>query len=88
GSVPLGINAHFNPTFDGLVDLVVDLNSEFLNPKNHSAFTFKDNGGINHAKPLETGITVGRGKGTSTSKGRGSGIKGIVRSNGGISKII
>ncbi|MBA0776878.1 hypothetical protein Gotri_011819 [Gossypium trilobum] len=88
GSVLVGISAHFNSTFDGLVESLVLLSSEILNPKNHSAVTFKDTERIKHAKSLENGTTVGRGKGSSFLKGRGSGIKGIARSSGAISKVI
>lgn len=88
GSVLVGINAHVNSTFDGLVESLVVLSREILNPKNHSAVTFKDSERIKHAKSLENGTTVGRGKGSSFLKGRGSGIKGIARSSGAISKVI
>ncbi|MBA0814626.1 hypothetical protein Gohar_020442 [Gossypium harknessii] len=34
---------HFNPTFEGPLELVVDLNPNFLDPKRHSAVNFKEN---------------------------------------------
>ncbi|MBA0728325.1 hypothetical protein Golax_001231, partial [Gossypium laxum] len=40
---PLGYYCPFNPTFDGLVESVVELNNEVIDLMRHSAVTFKEN---------------------------------------------
>ncbi|MBA0574036.1 hypothetical protein Golob_001275 [Gossypium lobatum] len=73
---PLGYYRLFNPTFDGLVESVVELNNEVIDLIRHLAVTFKENEVPKHAKPNRVVDSIGRGKGNLVLKWRGSGVKG------------
>ncbi|KAH1057375.1 hypothetical protein J1N35_035440 [Gossypium stocksii] len=68
---------------------MVELNSEVIDPKKHSAVVFKEIEVLNIVKPNRGVNSTGRGKRISNSKRMRSGLKGgIGRSSGTISKII
>ncbi|MBA0632747.1 hypothetical protein Godav_001429 [Gossypium davidsonii] len=64
----LGYYCLFNPTFDGLVESVVELNNEVIDLMRHSAVTFKENEVPKHAKLNRVVDLIGRGKGILVSK--------------------
>ncbi|PPE00955.1 hypothetical protein GOBAR_DD02036 [Gossypium barbadense] len=72
----LGVNAHFNPTFNDPVESMVELNSVVLDPERHSVVIFKENEVPKLAKSNSGVDSCGRGKGILVSSGRGSGVKG------------
>ncbi|MBA0704594.1 hypothetical protein Golax_016841 [Gossypium laxum] len=51
GALQFNTTLQFNPTFDGLVELVVELSAGVLNPGRHSTIYFKEN---SNPKPNET----------------------------------
>ncbi|KAA3484580.1 hypothetical protein EPI10_006655 [Gossypium australe] len=72
----LGVNAHFNPTFNNPVESMVELNSVVLDPESYSIVIFKENELSKLAKSNSGVDSSGRGKGILVSRGRGSGVKG------------
>ncbi|MBA0576181.1 hypothetical protein Golob_000009, partial [Gossypium lobatum] len=51
----LNTTSHFNPTFEGSVELGISLNPNLLDPSKHTTMVFKDNHGDNTTISLEGG---------------------------------
>ncbi|MBA0618912.1 hypothetical protein Godav_028176 [Gossypium davidsonii] len=83
GDFHLNDMSHFNPTFKGLIELEISLNSNMLDPSKYTIVVFKDNLGDNTTTLLEGGdlgifniegsntiMRASNGKRTATRKGR------------------
>ncbi|MBA0614762.1 hypothetical protein Godav_015008 [Gossypium davidsonii] len=55
GDLHLNTTSHFNPTFEGPVELGISLNPNLLDPSKHTTMVFKDNHGDNTTISLEGG---------------------------------
>ncbi|PPR86022.1 hypothetical protein GOBAR_AA34670 [Gossypium barbadense] len=74
----MGVNSHFNPTFNDPMESMVKLNSKVLDPMRHLAIIFKDNGVPKNISSNEGVDSFGRGKGIMISKGRVQGLKVVL----------
>ncbi|MBA0596662.1 hypothetical protein Gorai_013472, partial [Gossypium raimondii] len=82
------LNSHFNSTYGGPIESTMEISGDFLNSKNHSAVTFKENGEINNTKPFGVGDTIEREKWTHLSKGRASTRVPLIDSMSSMAKLI
>ncbi|MBA0871616.1 hypothetical protein Goshw_028192 [Gossypium schwendimanii] len=78
GGPHLNATSHYNPTFEGPIEMGLTLNSNVLDPMKHSAVVFTDHIGINDNDSLEVSDPTNSESGVSTSKLRGTVGNGIT----------
>ncbi|MBA0779445.1 hypothetical protein Gotri_003695 [Gossypium trilobum] len=72
GGPHLNATSHYNPTFEGPIEMRLTVNSNVLDPMKHSAVVFTDHIGINDNDSLEVGDLTNSEFGVSTSKLHGT----------------
>ncbi|PPR97842.1 hypothetical protein GOBAR_AA22825 [Gossypium barbadense] len=80
--------SHFNPTFEGSVELVVELSTCVLDLERHSTIFFKENVDLKFVKSAKTVRLIEASKGHLAYNDHGSEGKGGVVRSGTLNKTI